>query len=136
MLVSTAGHASYLRGAITMLLALGGYIGGWYLVAQVATARANAPLVKPVVAEQKAGELAEGSAKDEAAPAETPPAPVGPVSDLSGMRRPMAPKGTMSTWDMICLGIAALIAYEMGRGSGMASPAPAAEPAPDETPNA
>ena len=34
MFVSTAGHASYVRGAMTMVIALAGYIGGWYLVAK------------------------------------------------------------------------------------------------------
>lgn len=120
MIVSTTGHASYVRGALTMLLALGGYIAGWYLVAQVATARANAPIAKPPASEQKSAEPApQGDAPAEAAPA-TPPPPMGEISNPSGMRRPMAAKGVMSAWDMIFLGIAALIAYEMGRGSGMA----------------
>ncbi len=41
MLATTSGHASYVRGALTMVLALAAYIGGWLLVARIATARAR-----------------------------------------------------------------------------------------------
>src|SRR6188508_2752101 len=41
MFTDTKGHASYVRGALTMAIALAAYIGGWMIVAQVATARAN-----------------------------------------------------------------------------------------------
>lgn len=118
MAVRTTGHASYLRGAITAILALAGFMGWFLLAAGMTKASANARGPRPDVAEQESADPAASDAKEEAAPAETPPGPVGPVRDLSGTRRPMAPKGTMSTWDMICLGIAALVAYEMGRGSG------------------
>ena len=116
MLASTSGHASYVRGAMTMVLALAGFIGGWYLVAQAATARANAPLLRtpPVAEQQPAAEPGELEAKDEAAPAEQPPAvPHGEAAKP----RPAGGKALGSTWDMIWLAVAALVAYEMGRGS-------------------
>ena len=37
LLVSTAGHPSYSRGVLTMLLAMAAYFAGWMVVAKVAT---------------------------------------------------------------------------------------------------
>lgn len=134
-MVSTSGHASYLRGALTMILALAGYIGGWYLAASMAQARANAMTLKPVAVDQKAGESPAGEGKEEASPAPPPPVPIDPETLAPTTRRPMAPKGAMSPFDMICLGIAALVAYELGRGSGVSSaPVPAAESSEENPP--
>ncbi|MFO0791836.1 MAG: hypothetical protein U0805_20430 [Pirellulales bacterium] len=116
MLVSTSGHASYARGAVTMILALAAYIGGWMLVAQVATARANAPKKMPVPATTAADKEGEGTGNAEAAPA-TPPPPVAqaPMAHVD-MKARGGPR-QFSTWDFIWLAIAALVAYELGRGS-------------------
>ena len=138
MLVSTSGHASYVRGALTMALALAGYIGGWYLVAQVATARANAPLPIPRAAAegQPAAEPGEPEAKVEAAPAEQPKAAaIADDGQGAAKMRPLAPKVFGSNWDMIWLAVAALVAYEMGRGSATstAQANQSAEPAPGGT---
>ncbi len=135
-MVSTTGHASYFRGALTMLLALAGYIGGWYLAASMAQARANAMTLKPVAVEQKAVDAA-GEGTGEAAPAPPPPMPTESEALGSMGRRSMSPKGAMSPFDIICLAIAALVAYELGRGSGVSAPAPSSAPleaAPDAAP--
>ncbi len=134
-MVSTSGHASYFRGALTMLLALAGYIGGWYLAASMAQARANAMTLKPVAVDQKSTEAAGGGSKEEAAPAPPPPSSIDSEALAPSSRRSMAPKGAMSTFDIICLAIAALVAYELGRGSGISAPAPTAE-AVEGTPDA
>jgi hypothetical protein len=118
LMVATSGHASYLRGAITGILALAAYLGGVGVQRMVAQTRAEAP--RPPVAAQTT-EAAEGEAADEAAdPAEAaPPAPVQqapPVRDVRGV--PRAGAQAQNPLDFVWLGIAALIAYELGRGTG------------------
>jgi ABC-type antimicrobial peptide transport system permease subunit len=126
MLVSTSGHASYARGVLTMLIAMAAYFVGWTVVAQVATARANKEPVKPIV---KVEETAETDATDTDAPKEeTPPPPVAPPRNVNApAMRPAAPSPS-SPWDIIWLAVAALCAYELGRGSGMPT-TPATTPA-------
>ncbi len=123
MLVSTSGHASYVRGALTMLIALAAYIGGWLLVAKVATARANAPSPNPAAAAGDA-EAQDGETKDAEGAEKTDPVAQPKVIERAseaGIPRAAAPKPTnYSPADMIFLAIAALVAYELGRGSGMA----------------
>jgi hypothetical protein len=121
MLVSTAGHASYVRGAITMVLALAGYIGGWYLVAQDANARVNVQVAKaPSSAEEKTADKTDeanskdAETKDKAAPAAEVNAPVARLESS----KPRAPgPQQFSTWNFIWLAVAALVAYQLGRGS-------------------
>jgi hypothetical protein len=135
-LVSTSGHASYVRGAMTMLLALAAYIGGWLLVAKIATARANTPTIRAAASAEKPAE-AGNEAKDAAATNEPPVAPPKAVPRAEGATQPraVAQQGFQSSWDYIWLAIAALIAYEMGRGSGMptAPASPPVEPVPAGT---
>ena len=130
MMVNTAGHASYARGVMTMLIALAAYIGGWRAVSMIATAKANQPLPKPAVTAP--AEPAEGEAKEEDtadAPAETPkeeqPAAAPPRANVA-QPRPAPVSAFGSPWDVVWLAIAALVAYEMGRGSGV-SAAPASQ---------
>jgi hypothetical protein len=127
MLVSTTGHASYVRGAMTMILALAAYIGGWLLVAQVATARANKPVPRPPAAEENPADTGEDAAKDDAPAEPAPPPQPAPRADVVQQPRQVAQKG-FETWDFIWLAIAALVAYEMGRGSATPT-APAVQPA-------
>jgi hypothetical protein len=117
MMVSTTGHASYLRGAITGILALAAYLGG-VGVQKMVVSQADA-LRPPVVTQPTAP--AEGEEDDPAEPAEAaPPAPVQqapmPVRDVRGA--PRAGGQAQNPLDFVWLGIAALIAYELGRGSG------------------
>jgi hypothetical protein len=118
--LSSTGRASYARGALTMVIALAAYIGGWVIVSKVATAKANAPMQKPPVAAQDAP--VEGEPTDEAdaeTPVETPaveqPKAAAPRADVP-RPRPDAPRA-FSTWDFIWLCVAALCAYIVGSGS-------------------
>jgi len=120
MLVSTSGHASYLRGAMTMILALAAYIAGWMLVAQVATARANAPKKMPARA-ATAAEDKEGEGDATAAATPPPPMPEAPATRMDFKPRAGGPR-QFSTWDFIWLAIAAFVAYELGRGSELPGP--------------
>ncbi len=120
LVVATTGHASYLRGAITVLLALGAYLGGWYLVAAVANHRAaNAPQADNkalAAAEKPAGEP--GSAKEhdpEASPDAPQNNPLQPSRQRVGR---LALPHQFSVWDYVSLAVAALLAYELGRGTG------------------
>jgi hypothetical protein len=137
MLVSTSGHASYLRGAITAVLALLAYLGGWSVVAQVAQMQAKKPssdLARPSVAAE--ADDAEGEGADAAAAAVPTPPPITerPLASAAGNQRPAMPRG-FSTFDYIWLCVAGLIAYELGRGTGAApTPAPTTEPEPTGAP--
>jgi hypothetical protein len=150
MFVSTSGHASYVRGALTMVIALVAYIGGWLLVPQVISARADAasaktsgareekPAAEPGDTDAKDTEAKDADATDETkeadeAPKAAPPKAVPRTTD-SGMPRAATLRDAWSPWDIICLAVAALVAYEMGRGSGMATAtSPSAPSAPAGT---
>jgi hypothetical protein len=145
MMIARTGQASYARGALTVLIALGAYLGGL----QITTAFANrkaADLAKAapraVVEAEKAADEADKKGPEDAA---APPAPAaepkgGPPTTgapvMTETRRPQLPK-TFSTWDFLALAVAALVAYELGRGSGGVYAGPAAtmpsEPAPAGT---
>jgi hypothetical protein len=129
-LVGTSGHASYARGALTMLVALAAYIGGWMLVAKMATAQANTA-GKPAIAANADAENAiddKSATADSAAPkAPDSPPMAGTMGD--GSRNRMVAPTQQSTWDLIWLAIAALVAYEMGRGTTAAPIATTTEPA-------
>jgi hypothetical protein len=137
LLVSTSGHPSYARGALTGLFALVAYLFGWWVVAQVATAQSkNQPGVRaeraaPAVAQADdaaEGDDAEADDADEAAPA-APFAASRPAAASGGTSRPAMPRD-FKTFDFIWLCVAALIAYELGRGTGGAAPVPTTEDEP------
>jgi hypothetical protein len=117
MVAVTSGNASYLRGAITVLLAMGAYMGGLSITKTIANHRA-ANVAKAAPAPRSEEPIEAGATKDQAAgeakPAEAPP--VAPVVVDSSVRRPSLPTG-FSTWDFLSLAVAALFAYELGRGS-------------------
>jgi hypothetical protein len=135
MMVSTWGHASYLRGAITGVLALGAYLVGWWVVAQVATQRANANTElrteKMPAVEQPAesNDAAEDSKDEETVEAAKAPEHPGPAAGAA-VRKSLPPG--QSPWDYIWLGVAALIAYELGRGTAAKSVAVVDETSPPE----
>jgi hypothetical protein len=120
MAVATRGHASYLRGAITVLLAMGAYLGGLAITKAYANHQAEnvAKSSPPRVASEEPGEP--GDAKVEAAAPEAPPVNVPPTATANPTlaRRSAAPP-QFSTWDFLSLAVAALVAYELGRGSGV-----------------
>jgi hypothetical protein len=129
MVASTSGHASYLRGAITVLLAMGAYLGGLAITRAVANHRADtvAKANPPRAAAQEPGEA--GDAKD-APVADAPPVTAPPVAPAPTeiTRRPAMPNQQFSTWDFISLAVAALVAYELGRGTGLPRDELAARP--------
>jgi hypothetical protein len=133
-MVSTAGHASYLRGALTALLALAAYAGGTSLYAKVAqnfAAPVQASISLPV-AEPADKEAAEEVVEEApVAPVAAPPA-IAP-RDGAMTAKPQLPQNS-SPWDFAWLTIAALLAYELGRGSSApAVPQQEIIPPPDAT---
>jgi hypothetical protein len=137
LMVATKGHASYVRGALTGVVALAAFVLGMQLVAQVAISRANAERTKaPVaVAEETAEKTDATDATATGKVAEERPVMERPAIDPGAMRRAPAPRAA-NTMDFIWLAVAALLAYELGRGTGMPAPAtttPEGEPvAPPE----
>jgi hypothetical protein len=134
LLVSTSGHPSYARGALTGLFALMAYLFGWWVVAQVATAQSKdkpgARAERPAAAVAQADDAAEADDAEagdaaEAAPA-APVAASRPAAASGGTSRPSMPRG-WSPFDFIWLCVAGLIAYELGRGTGAAAPATTVE---------
>jgi hypothetical protein len=117
-LVSTSGHASYVRGALTGLLALAAYVGGWFLVAEVAKARAATAPKRPAAAAQQKGEEkteSTGGPAGEAPPVEAPQ--IAPRTPTGGAMPKAATPG-QNPLDYVWLAIAGLVAYELGRGTG------------------
>jgi hypothetical protein len=117
MLVSTTGHASYARGVMTMIIAMAAFYGGLQVQAKVATARANKAPAKPVITVE---ETAETDTTDADAPKEETPPPPPPLAQPRKVDAPMRPAAPSpgSPWDIIWLAVAALAAYELGRGTG------------------
>jgi hypothetical protein len=147
--VATKGHASYARGALTALLALIAFLGGKFLVAEIASRQATVSVIDapkqpsspPAAAdatEQASGtDEADTEATDESAAVEIQRqrdrASVGqrPAFGDASRRQPL--KDSFAPADYLWLFAAALIAYELGRGSGMAPPTVAATPEPTPT---
>jgi hypothetical protein len=116
--VAKSGRVSYLRGAITVLLAMGAYLGGLMITRAVAkhrTETASKPAAQAHMEQPAAGP---GEKQPATEPAASPKEPAGPEA-VSGhpvgvVRLP----GHFSPWDFISLAVAALLAYELGRGTG------------------
>jgi hypothetical protein len=139
MMVSTKGHASYLRGALTALIAVAAFVGGSFLVAQLARSQmaANASRPSRVAAPPQQDDR---TTNDEAAMEQDQEPVAEEVEDLASrgadrigtlMRTPIKPG--YSTWDFVWFSVAMLVAYELGRGTGAATAAAATSDAP-ETP--
>jgi hypothetical protein len=123
MAVGSGARASYFRGALTAVLTLAAYIGGFMLVTYVATSRANAPAAKPAVLSQASEGGTDAGGKDVSGQPATPaPEANVPVSRSDFHRGPMVGSSQFSTWSFIWLAIAAFIGYELGRGSDASSP--------------
>ncbi|HEX5470493.1 MAG TPA: hypothetical protein VFW73_01340, partial [Lacipirellulaceae bacterium] len=115
------GRASYVRGAITVLLAMGAYLGGLMITRAVANHRA-AMAAKPSAHAKLQNPSGKPGVKDTAGEAVAPPPSASPHDAATAhpdasMHRPAMPT-EFSVWDYICLAAAALLAYELGRGSG------------------
>jgi hypothetical protein len=136
MMVSTSGHASYLRGALTGAIALGAYLLGWYVVAQVAQANAS-KAAEPRITQQAAADQPEDTDDADAAKDEEPETPKAPAERTV---RPAAATGqkaqmpkSFEPLDFVFLCVSALIAYELGRGTA-AKPVVVAEETITEVP--
>lgn len=143
MMVSTKGHASYLRGALTALIAIAAFVGGSFLVAQLARSQmaANASRPSRVTAPpQQDDKLTDdGDAameQDQEPAAEDLQALASRGADRIGvsMRPPIKPE--YSVWDFVWFSLAMLVAYELGRGTGAATPVVTADDAPPAEPAA
>ena len=123
MMAAKHGNASYLRGAITVVLAMAAYLGGLAVTRAVATHRKDTVAkVPPSAAAAEPGEkAADGEKEDPAAatPVQSMEAPLA-KPDLTAHRSSMPQQ--FSPLDFLSLAVAALIAYELGRGSGAAKP--------------
>jgi hypothetical protein len=132
MMVNTGGHASYLRGAITGVLALAAFLLGWWVTAQVAQSRANsASQPRAVQQASNATAAADDSAEEEAdteEPEETKaaPAPATRTASTATVQRPQVARGFQPI-DFVWLCVAGLIAYELGRGTAGKTPVIAEE---------
>lgn len=145
--VATRGHASYLRGAVTALLAIAAFLGGKFLVAEIAARQVAHATRPPMIAPAPTERIADES--DESDDTQDPPAESADSMELEDEQAPTrdmpqqqlnmadqqlgAPAADVvrfatkrgydfSMWDFIWLVAAALVAYELGRGSGMAAP--------------
>lgn len=179
MMVSTSGHPSYTRGAITLLLALAAYFGGTKIYSELTTRGILAkklpdrPVAQaPAAGEDAADEEGDAAAADPAAdgattaeadgvavpvdptgaetapaagepaaggppagePAAAQPPPAEPVAGVLPRDAPkQAPMQPASPWEYVWLAIAALVAYELGRGSEPSRPRGPVIPPPDAT---
>lgn len=125
MVAATSGRASYLRGAITVLLAMGAYLGGLAVTKAVANHRSQTvPKQNPArVASEEPGDPGQTKAEEPAANAPPADLPTAPAKTDSAARRPSMPQ-PINTWDFLSLAVAALVAYELGRGTGGARSEP------------
>ncbi len=145
---TTTGHASYVRGALTALVAILAFLA-WYPIQAQLTVRGA--LAKPILPNRaaveadavdadEAAEPADTADADDAAETVTAPAadePAGQTGEGPNiapgvLARPRAQQ--FSTWDFLWLCIAGLIAYELGRGTAAAAPAAGAIGSPDDGP--
>jgi hypothetical protein len=125
-MANTKGHPSYARGALTAVIAIAAYFLSFWITTLVMTQGAAARSTAGLETAQPAdGAAADADAADDAtetADDETPAAPARPADTEEGigpasnrMRNPRP--ADRSPWEYVALGIAALVAYQLGRGS-------------------
>ncbi|HVT29403.1 MAG TPA: hypothetical protein VHE81_15415 [Lacipirellulaceae bacterium] len=118
--IEKIGRPSYLRGALTVILAMAAYLGGLMITRAVANRQAamtSKPSLQNKAAQTSNKSDTKASDTQPAGPAEQADAP-GILTGNEGkmMRQPALPSH-FSPWDFISLAVAALIAYELGRGT-------------------
>ncbi|HEY4234686.1 MAG TPA: hypothetical protein VGM76_14730 [Lacipirellulaceae bacterium] len=118
-MVTTRGHASYLRGALTCILAIAAFAGSKFLIADLAARGLLADVrpIKRLVArpvDNPGGATGDGDTT--AQPTETPQIERRPGNGDMVTGKSRSPQ-RFSTWDFIWLSVAALVAYELGRGT-------------------
>jgi hypothetical protein len=115
-LVTTTAHVSYLRGVLTCVVAILAFAGSKFLIADLAARGAFAKPMKPVAARPSEDATDEKGAGDSGPAQPVVPQPV--VAQPGGAAGRMHAPQAFSTWDFVLLSVAALVAYELGRGSG------------------
>jgi hypothetical protein len=141
-MATTKGHASYVRGALTALVAIAAFVGGKFIVAEIATRQMIANAAQPLRVSSAPPEQADQDAANATAEATSESGDEATRDEVArstaGGAQRRTPRGntSFSTWDFIWLSVAALIAYELGRGSGTAAPAASttATPSPPAAP--
>lgn len=129
---SRMGNVSYLRGAITGLIALGAIVGSIQLVSVLASRKGAADAGKPLAdakadpAEDATDEAAEGDAAAEE-PVEQPAETAQPVAAKGGGGKMPGP-AEPNIMQFIFMAVGAFLAYELGRGSGTTSAVPVGAP--------
>jgi hypothetical protein len=137
-MVSTSGHPSIARGALTCVLALVAYYGGTQIYSELARREILAKKL-PALPIAHADEGAKTAEEGDDAKTEAEPEPVEPAADQRAARtvrpadNPRVPLQAPSPWDYLWLSIAALLAYELGRGTAPAAPKGPIVPPPDAT---
>jgi hypothetical protein len=123
---------SYLRGALSALIALAGIVGGMQVVAKAVQARnASAVTSAPKAPAQPAAEPAV-EAEGEAAAAEEAPVEAAPVRESAPLSLPaagrMKPRKDFSPIQFAMIAVGAFLAYELARGSSKVAVAEEAAP--------
>lgn len=128
---------SYLRGAISGIIALAAIYGSTVLIAEVAKKRDKAVAAKPTATAGESDEVSDDAADgDEAAvaEAETPAADADRTMNpaLAGgvVGNPRA--GDLNPWQFVFMALGALVAYEFGRGVGAPKPVEPVDATPPE----
>jgi hypothetical protein len=118
--------ASYGRAALAVMLTMLALVGGRVVYAQIMRSVSQVTTVVPgedlaaaEATEQEAQEAVGATAGDAAAPAERTPLDFRGAGGLT-FQKPKAT--TMSEFDMLWMGLAALMAYFFGKGSGKPAP--------------
>jgi hypothetical protein len=129
LMVSTRGHASIVRGALTCALALLTYMSGTFLAAGVLEGRSKVAIkpTGPSTAKQVNRDVVAGEDRLERPPIDLSGRPV----DYGDQARLEVKDRPLSNMDLIWLAVAALVAYELGRGVGQ-EPSTTEESAPDD----
>jgi hypothetical protein len=147
MAANTSGHASYARGALTALVAILAFLAWFPIQTQLTVRGALAKPILPIRAPAEAApadtdeadetaELADADGQDDAAESEETEGAdteaATPAADAAAQPKDEAPNVApgglakqraqqFSTWDLVWLCVAGLIAYELGRGTAPAA---------------
>jgi hypothetical protein len=129
---------SYLRGALSGLIALAAIYGSTVVISEVMKKRDQAMVTKPAAAAAGEADEASDDAADgddaTTADAETPAADADRTMNpaLAGgvVGNPRA--GDLNPWQFVFMALGALVAYEFGRGVGAPKPAAPTDATPPE----
>jgi hypothetical protein len=127
---------SYLRGALSGLIALAAIYGSTVVIAEVMKKRDQAMVTKPAAAADDAAKSDDETKSDNTttAEAEMPTAEfdrtMNPALAGGVVGNPRA--GDLNPWQFVFMALGALVAYEFGRGAGAPKPAAPVDTTPPE----